>query len=304
MLADADVVDSHVHVWDLGARPQPWIDPTSMPAIDRSFLPVELEQTLGESGVRSAVLVQVLNRIDETEELLHVARTSTLVAGVVGWVDLAAPDLDGALDRLAGGSGGAMLVGVRHQALAEVDPSAWLQRPEVLRGMRLLGSRELTCDLMLGRDQLAVAARVLAPLESVTFVLDHAGKPPIACGWASPEAQAWADDVAELAQLRHVRCKLSGLTIVAGPTWTVAHLRPFVEHVLEQFGPQRVLFGSDWPVSLRAGSYAATLSAARQLVAPLSAAERSAVLGCNARDVYRLGRPPSHDRPSEGTRDA
>lgn len=285
------VVDSHVHVWDLAVRPQPWIDPASMAVIDRSFGAEELERTLAAAGVGAAVLVQVLNRLDETVELLRASRASQMIGGVVGWADLADEDIEARLDELAAAEGGERLVGIRHQALAEPDPASWVRRREVARGVRALGRRNLVCDLMLGPAHLAAAATALAPLDRVTFVLDHAGKPPIADGWDQPAARQWAQDITGLARHENVLCKLSGLTVMAAPGWASADLAPFVEHLVEHFGPDRILFGSDWPVSLRAGSYDETLAAARELTAQLSSGEREAILGTNARRVYRLPTP-------------
>ncbi|WP_156753643.1 amidohydrolase family protein [Actinokineospora pegani] len=266
------IVDSHVHLWSLDSRPQPWIPAGDL--LDRDFTPADLGSAAQAAGVGRVVLVQVLNRADETAE--HLALDDPLVAGVVGWVDLARPG------SFAG------LVGVRHQALAEPDPAAWVLRHDVRAGMAQLGKLGLVCDLMLRHQHFAAAEETLRSVDGARFVLDHAGKPPIASGWGSAESGEWAAAVTSIARRPNALCKLSGLTVLAGPEWTVADLKPYAEHLLWAFGPRRLLFGSDWPVCLRAGSYQRTVDAALELVSGLSSAERAAVMGENAVAVYGL----------------
>lgn len=275
-----DVVDAHVHVWDLGAHEHAWIPPHS--PIRRSFGTADLRSVLEGTPVRRVVLVQVVNDAEETRTFLAHARTEPLVAGVVGWVDLARPDIADAVDELA--DGGA-LVGIRHQALAEADPSAWLRSPDVQRGLAALESRGLPFDLMIRPEHFPAAGEVVRAHPSMRFVLDHLGKAPIASGRLEP----WAAGLRTLAAEPNVWCKLSGVHTIAPPEWTYADLAPFVETALDAFTPARVLFGSDWPVSLQAATYAVVLQAAEQACAPLSDAERAGVLRENARLVYGLG---------------
>lgn len=283
------LVDAHVHVWDLARRPQPWIDPDSMAVIHCDHPVAELEAELRAADVAGAVLVQVLNDPRETDDFLWAGR-SQLVSAVVGWTDLLDPGVGDALDALAAHPSGTPLAGVRHQALAETDPAGWLERAGAGPGLRALGERGLVCDLILRPEHLDAAYAVLAAQPGTTFVLDHAGKAPVLSGWGSADAEHWAARVARLADLDHVLVKLSGMTTMADlASWTVEDLRPWVEHLLGCFGADRLLFGSDWPVSRRAGEYARTVAAARELVADLSADERAAVLAGTARRVYRLG---------------
>jgi L-fuconolactonase len=275
-----DVVDAHVHVWDLAATEQAWI-PEGSP-IRRSFDLAELRTALAGTPVGRVVLVQVVNDAEETRSFLASARADDLVAGVVGWVDLARPDIDEAVDALADGGG---LVGVRHQALAEADPSAWLRSRQVQRGLSALEARGLPFDLMIRPEHFPAAVETAAAHPSMRFVLDHLGKAPIASG----ELEPWASGLRELAGEDNVWCKLSGVHTIAPADWNWADLEPFVDVALESFGPDRVVFGSDWPVSLQAATYAEVLQAAGQACAPLSDAERGGVLGANARRVYRLG---------------
>ncbi len=286
--APASIVDSHVHVWDLGRRPQPWIDPRTMAVLARDHLPPELISEASSAGVAGAVLVQVLNDPEETEDLLW-AGAGRPFCGVVAWLDLLGDALEHRLDALLGHPSGAHVVGIRHQALAEPDPAAWLTTAGEGSGLDLLGARGLAFDLLLGPGHLAAAAAVVAAHPGTTFVLDHAGKPPVTSGWASAGAQQWAGSVAALGRLPNAVCKLSGLTTLTDvDRWHESELTPFVDHLLSHFGAERVMFGSDWPVSLRAGSYARTVGAARELVGGLSPAEQRAVLAGTARRVYRL----------------
>jgi len=273
------VVDAHVHVWDLHAHDHGWM-PAASP-IRRDFGLADLRSAVAGTPVESVVLVQVINDADETRAFLEHARDDDLIGGVVGWLDLARPDLDEALDGLAGGA----LVGVRHQALAETDPAAWLRSPDVQRGLSVLAARGLPFDLMFRPEHFPAVVEAVRAHPSLRFVLDHLGKAPIASG----ELEPWASGLRELAAEPNVGCKLSGIHTIAAPGAGYADLAPFVEVAMEAFTPARVMFGSDWPVSLQAASYADVLGTATTACAALSDDERSAVLGGNAREVYRLG---------------
>jgi L-fuconolactonase len=273
------VVDAHVHVWDLQAHDHGWM-PQDSP-IRRDFGLDELRSTVADTPVESVVLVQVINDADETRAFLEHARAEELVAGVVGWIDLARPDLDAALDALAGDPA---LVGIRHQALAEGDPASWLRSPAVQRGLSLLEARGLPFDLMFRPEHFPAAAEAVRAHPSLRFVLDHLGKAPIASGQLEP----WASGLRTLAAEPNVSCKISGVHTIAAPGAGYADLAPFLEVALEAFTPARVVFGSDWPVSLQAAPYADVVDTAVRACAALSLAERSAVLGGNARALYGL----------------
>jgi L-fuconolactonase len=284
-----DVVDAHVHIWRLTARPQPWIDPVTMATIDRDFTAEQLAAAGASADVREVVLVQVLNRRDETEDYLLEASTSDLIKAVVGWVDLEADDVGEQLDRLASRPGGDRLAGIRHQAQAEPDPGEWIGRPNVRRGFAEVARRGLVCELMMRPAQLDRTCEVARALPAVTFVLNHAGKPPVASGWASPASTDWARQVKQLGSADNVICKLSGLTTMADlATWQSEDLRPFVDTLIDAFGPNRLVFGSDWPVSLRAGDYRRTVEMTRELLGHLDGSESQKVLAGNARRIYHL----------------
>ena len=205
----------------------------------------------------------MLPSLAETAEFLALAGESDLIAGVVGWADLTSPAVPETLSTLRSGPGGSRLAGIRHLLQGEPDPR-WLARPDVRRGLRAVAAAGLAYDLLTLPHQLPAAISTVRALPSLTFILDHLSKPPIASG----ELQPWAALIRELAVLPNVYCKLSGMvTEAGGPGWTVTDLRPYAETVLAAFGPSRVMFGSDWPVCMLAASYADVVSAARELAA-------------------------------------
>lgn len=283
------MIDAHVHLWRLRERPQPWIDPVSMAVIHRDHEWPELERELDGSGIDQVVLVQVINDGGETDDFLRLAAEAARVAGVVGWADLQDPGIGDVLDAL---SATGPLVGVRHQAQVESDPGAWLVAFGAGPGPAALADRGLACDLMLRPAQLGACLAVVDRCPDVRWVLDHAGKPPIASGWGSPEARAWAELVSAFGPLPQLTVKLSGLTTMADlERWKPADLAPWVDHLLEVVGPGRLMFGSDWPVSRRAGAYQRTVGAVREVLARLSPDEQDRILRGTACAVYRLSPP-------------
>ncbi|TFV93794.1 amidohydrolase [Blastococcus sp. CT_GayMR20] len=273
------VVDAHVHVWDLQAHDHGWMPPDA--PIRRDFGLDDLRSAVAGTEVSSVVLVQVINDADETRVFLEHARSEELVAGVIGWIDLARPDVDEALGALAGDPA---LVGIRHQALAETDPAGWLRSDAVQRGLEALDALGLPFDLMIRPEHFPAAVESARAHPSLRFVLDHLGKAPIASGQVEP----WATGLRALAAEPNVWCKLSGIHTIAAPGATYADLAPFADVAMEAFTPARVVFGSDWPVSLQRASYADVVQTAARACAALAPAERSAVLRGNAREVYGL----------------
>jgi L-fucono-1,5-lactonase len=275
-------VDAHLHVWDLGVRPQPWT--LGMPELSRSFSLADVQPALAANHFDATVLVQTVTVPDETPELLALAAREPLVAGVVGWTDLTDPDVGTRLAAVAAGAGGTSLVGIRHQVQAEPDPR-WLCRRDVRRGLAAVADNDLAFDLVVRPLQLPAAAETAAELPQLRFVLDHGGKPDIAAGGLEP----WASDIADLSLMPNVAVKLSGLVTEADhDAWTVEQLRPYVDVLLEAFGPDRVMFGSDWPVCLLATSYDVWVAAATALTAGLTEAERREIFGSTAARWYRL----------------
>ena len=281
------IIDAHHHVWDLAVRDQPWIAGQEMAAIRRTFTVDDLRPAARAAGVGATVVVQTVTVAEETPELLALAAADPLVAGVVGWTDLTSPAVSDELARLAGGPGGGRLASVRHQVQSEPDPD-WLRRPDVIRGLRAVAAAGLAYDLVVLPHQLPAAAHAAAAVPDLTLVLDHAGKPPIAGG----DLGSWAAAVRALAALPNTTCKLSGLVTEAPrgapPQARAQALAEVASVVLDAFGADRVMFGSDWPVCLLASDYAGVLATARSLTAGLSPAERAAVFGATAARAYRL----------------
>jgi L-fuconolactonase len=280
----AVTVDAHHHLWDLSVRDQDWITGPALAPLRRDFL-LDAYRPLAEVyGIAASVVVQTVTVPGETPELLALAAASDLIAGVVGWTDLTAPDVTDRIAALREQPGGGKLVGLRHQVQSEPDPD-WLTRPDVLRGLAAVARAGLVYDLVITAGQLPAATRAAAAVPGLRFVLDHLGKPLIATGHTEP----WAQDLRRLAALPNTSAKLSGLVTEADwHHWKVADLRPYAEVALDAFGPARLMFGSDWPVCTLAGTYFDVLWAARDLTAGLSPAEREAVFAGTATSVYGL----------------
>jgi predicted TIM-barrel fold metal-dependent hydrolase len=283
----AGIVDAHHHLWVRARHPQPWIDPVTMAAIDADFGVDDLAPLAGAAGVTETVVVQAVGVEAETVDLLAVAAGDDLVRGVVGWVDLTADDVCDRIGRLRAAPGGSSLVGVRHLVQSETDP-AYLDRPDVRRGIAAVGAAGLAFDLLVRQQQIPMAARLARDLPEVRFVLDHLGKPAP----GRRELADWSRDLRTLAAAPNTTAKLSGLATETGrPSWTVEDLRPAVAHALDVFGPDRLMFGSDWPVCLLATSYQRWVQVVAELLEDLDAADRAAIWRQTARRCYRLGAP-------------
>ncbi|WP_207309454.1 amidohydrolase family protein [Streptomyces kasugaensis] len=272
-------IDAHHHLWDLTRRDQPWLDGAWAEPIRRSYALPDLVPHLAAHAVDATVLVQSSASYAETADLLAVAAGDGPVRGVVGWADLTDPGLAGVLAALPAG-----LVGIRHQVQDEPDPD-WLTRPDVLRGLGAVAGAGLVYDLLVTPRELPAALAAVRALPELAFVLDHAAKPAVARG----DWQPWAAGIADLARLPNVSCKLSGLVTEADwAAWRPPQILPYARHVLDAFGPERVLFGSDWPVCTLAAGYADVVALAEAATGHLTAAERSAVFGETAGRVYRV----------------
>jgi L-fuconolactonase len=277
------VVDAHHHFWDPARADYPWLT-DELEAIRRKFGPDDLRPLLAERGVDATVLVQTRSSLDETREFLAIADRTDFVAGVVGWVDLTDPSVGETIEELRAGPGGGYLAGIRHQVHDEPDP-AWLRRPDVERGLGAVESAGLAYDLLVRTRELPAAVETAQTFPGLAFVLDHLAKPPIREG----KLQPWLDRIRPLGALPNVSCKLSGMVTEADWTgWRREQFRPFVDAVVAIFGPGRLLFGSDWPVCLLAGSYRTVFDLASETLSDLGEAERAAVFGGNAARVYRL----------------
>lgn len=275
------IIDAHHHVWDLSVRDQDWITGSGLRPLRRNFTVADLVPEARAAGVDRTVLVQTITVPEETPEFLALAAAHELIAGVVGWTDLTRPDIADELARLRELPGGRYLKGIRHQVQGEPDPE-WLLRTDVRRGLAAVADAGLVYDLVVLPHQLPACVKAAADHPDLTFVLDHLGKPPIASG----EPEPWETAVRSLAVLSNTVCKLSGMVTEADlASWTVDDLRPYADVVLDAFGPQRLMFGSDWPVCTLAASYERVVATAQELTGP---ADRTQIFETTAARVYDL----------------
>jgi L-fuconolactonase len=288
----AAVIDSHQHVWDLSVHDQPWLesDPALAPLL-RNFTVADLAPLAAAERVTATVVVQTLADPCETPELLALAAAPGLVAGAVGWVDLTAPDVVDTLAALRELPGGDRLAGIRHPVLAEPDPD-WLARPAVLRGLAALADTGLAYDVVGEPRHLPAAVTAAARRPELTFVLDHLGNPGMPPGTVPEADEPWASAFTRFAALPNTTAKLSGVLGVPPPPGaapgSLSHLRPYYDFALHAFGPDRLMFGSDWPPCTLESSYAGVCAAARALTADLSPTERAAIFGTTATRTYHL----------------
>jgi L-fuconolactonase len=287
------VVDAHHHFWDPARATYPWMTDALAP-IRRRFGPEDLRPLLAANGVERTILVQTRSSLDETRELLATAAEHEFIAGVVGWVDLTAPDVAERLAELRAGPGGPKLVGIRHQVHDEADPQ-WLARSDVRRGIAAVGKAGLAYDILVRTRELPAALALVRDLPTMRFVIDHLAKPPIATG----AIDEWAARLKPLADPPNVFCKLSGMVTEADwKHWNARDLAPYASRVLDWFGPERCVFGSDWPVCLLAASYAHVIDACGVAIGDVPSAERERIFGGNAIELYRLPVPAPAERRS------
>ena len=278
-------IDAHQHFWRYTDSEFSWIDDAR---IRRDFEPSALLPLILDAGVQATIAVQARQSLSETEWLLDLAQRHSWIAGVVGWVPLTHPEVNRQLDRF---STNPKFKGVRHVLQAESD--AFLDREDFNTGIKLLRSYHLVYDLLILERQLPAAIRFVDRHPNQPIVLDHLAKPLM----AAQEIEPWRTNIRELARRPHVNCKLSGMVTEANLTaWTINDLQPYVDVVLEAFGPGRLLFGSDWPVQTVASSYSNWFAVAQELVASLSQDEQQQIFGSNAARLYTIENPSQTDR--------
>jgi L-fuconolactonase len=311
------VIDAHHHLWDLAAREhrwlmggQPWASDDELARLRQSFTLADLAPLAAAAGITGTVVIQTVAEPWETPDLLALAAgrdpyqaedkpcgpadgggaqpapAGGLLAGVVGWTDLTAPAVADAAAGLRELPGGEFLCGIRHPVLAEADPG-WLARPAVLRGLQALAAAGLSFDIVTLPNQLPAAVTAARSVPELTMVLDHLGGPPAGSG-QDGEDGPWAAAIRRLAALPNVTCKLSGAHTTPVDA---SDLRPYYQTVLAAFGPDRLMFGSDWPVSTLAAPYGQVCDLYQELTALLSPAEQDAIFDRTARQAYRLPGP-------------
>jgi len=274
------MIDSHQHFWQVGRFDYPWMS-SDLGVLYRDYLPHDLSPILQRNRVVKTVLVQASNRVAESRWLLELAETNSFISGVVGWVDLTSVDINTSLDELCANP---KFKGVRH--LVESEPNDdWLIQPSVISGLQQLSARGLSYDLLVHTRHLKHVPQVAENCSDLALVIDHLAKPPI----ARNEITEWSRALQPLAHYSNIYCKLSGLVTEANwNSWQTDDLRPFVDVALEYFGPDRMIFGSDYPVCLLAASYDRVLDSCQELLSDLAAADRDKIFSQNATKFYRL----------------
>jgi L-fuconolactonase len=272
-------IDSHQHFWSYDEAQYPWIPQGS--ALHSSWLPNDLAPLLAESGLDGCIAVQARQSLEESRWLLELTDAHDIVKGVVGWVDLRSPQVENDLVALARHP---KFRGVRHVVQDEPDVNFMLQE-DFLRGIGQLHALGLTYDLLIFPHQLPAAIEVVRRFPEQPFVLDHIAKPPIKTGTLSP----WQEQIRELSSYPNVCCKVSGMITEADHAhWQPTELAPYLDVVVEAFGEDRLMYGSDWPVCLLAGSYERVFQVAQITAQRLSPAGCEKFFGENAVRFYGL----------------
>jgi L-fuconolactonase len=271
-------LDSHQHFWHYERPKHDWLD-DEMAAIRRDFDPSDLRPILAANGIDGCIAVQADQTLAETDFLLDIATKHDFVKGVVGWIDLRAEDLEKQLERYADQP---LLKGFRHVVQGEPDP-LFMLRPDFLRGIDMIGQAGFTYDILIFPHQLVSALELVKLFPSYKFVIDHLAKPYAKAGYFT----GWAEGMAAIAKFPNVHCKLSGLITEASySSWTAEELLPYMKHALDVFGPDRCMFGSDWPVCRVAGDYGQVKGLVETLLQGSTEADKEAVFGGNCARFY------------------
>jgi L-fuconolactonase len=279
-------IDAHHHLWTLARGDYDWLTPALAP-IYRDFTLQDFAPHLSAARIDGTILVQAAATEAETLFMLDIAERADVVRGVVGWIDFDAADGAARIEAMAARP---LLVGLRPM-VQDIPDDDWLLRPALAPPLRAMAGRGLVFDALALPRHLPRLLQVVDRHGELQFVLDHCAKPHLKTG----DIADWRADIVELAARENIVCKLSGLVTEVGSDWQLAQLRPAVEHVLNCFGPQRLLWGSDWPVLNLAGDYERWLEASETLLADLSSDEKAAIFGGNAARIYlgQRGRPTS-----------
>jgi len=273
-------IDAHQHFWKFDPVRDSWIN-EEMKIIQRDFFPPDLEPLLKENGIDGTVVVQSDQSEEENAFHLGHAEKYDFIKGIVGWIDLRAENIE---DRLRHYSSYPKMKGFRHVLQGEPDRALML-KPEFLRGISLLQKFGFTYDILIFPDQLQYARDFVRLFPDQKFIIDHIAKPYI----KDRKIDEWKKDIRDIAAIENVSCKISGMITEADwKNWTKSDLRPYLDTVVEAFGTKRILFGSDWPVCLVAGSYQQTKNITDEYFAGFSKDERDAFFGRNAVDFYNL----------------
>ena len=274
------IIDSHHHLWKYNAADYGWMDDT-MAILKQDYLPADLEKQLSGSNVTDTIVVQARQTLEETRWLLKLAKENSFIRGVVGWVDLRSDSLTDELNEF---SDETKLAGVRHVIHDEADDDFML-RPAFIRGIEKLLKYKLTYDLLLFPKHLKKAMELVSIFPEQKFVLDHISKPFIKSGILGP----WQDDIAALAAQPNVWCKISGMVTEADiKNWKYEDFIPYLDIVVEAFGTDRIMLGSDWPVCLLAGEYKAVMEIGQKYFEKFNSNEKKKIFADNCVQFYNL----------------
>ncbi len=278
-------IDSHHHFWNPATRDYAWMK--GIAELERPFGPEDLRPLLAANRIDATVIVQAHDSVDETRDLLRIAGTTDFVAGVVGWIDLADPQAAAVIQEVQAGEFGAWLSGIRPMLHDEADEN-WLLQDVVQANLDAVAAAGIVLDLLVTPRELPGAITTVRDFPHVRFVVDHIAKPPIATG----EIDEWAAQMHEFADLENAACKVSGMVTEANRDgWSVDDLTPYVAAVFEVFGPERLMFGSDWPVCTLAASYDDVVRVARESLDGLGVLDETteaAIFGNTAIHWYGL----------------
>lgn len=274
------VIDSHHHYWHYNPVEYDWIN-DSMKVIRRDFLPEDLSGTIQEAGIEGVVTIQARQSIEETEWLIRMANQNLFMKGVVGWLPLIDTKIESYLEKF---SSDKILKGVRHVVQGEPDPN-FILRSDFNQGISILKKYSMVYDILVVERQLPNTIMFVDNHPDQVFVLDHIGKPLIGQNQISP----WKENIMELAKRENVNCKISGMVTEADFTnWTAGQLQPYFDVIFEAFGPDRLLFGSDWPVCLVATTYKNWANLVRKNISSFSHDEQEKIMSGNAIRIYQL----------------
>lgn len=274
------IIDSHQHFWLYEPKKHDWID-DSMSIIRKDFTPTELQHVYQTNNIDGCVAVQADQTLEETDFLLKLASENNFIKGVVGWVDLRSKTIEEVLSTYSKNS---TLKGFRHIVQGESDPN-FLLRPNFTRGISFLEKYNYTYDILVLPHQLGSVLEFVQKFPNQKFVIDHIAKPYIKDGFFD----GWATLIKEIGKHSNVSCKLSGMITEADfKTWTADQIHPYMDVILQAFGSERILFGSDWPVCLVAGNYTQVKKLTTEFIAKLSQNEQNAIMGNNAVKFYNL----------------
>ena len=280
-------IDSHHHLWDLAISPRPWLAGEMLAGIKRTFSMKDFYAERASAQIDQSILVQTISEYDEMKEFFAVAAEHESVVGVVAWIDMSSTDCLQQLEKYLDLPGADRLVGIRDGAQGRAD-AQWLAGDQIAVNARKLAEKDLAFDLLVDPSNLAASTQLVSHCPDTTFVLDHIGKPNIAKG-DQGELAAWSHSINELAKNKNVSCKISGMVTEADwKAWEEKDFKRYFDVVLNAFGADRIMYGSDWPVCKLAATYEQVAQLAEYLIQDLSSSEKEKFWALNAKKAYGI----------------